>query len=49
LRFEDLAVRLHLNEELAEGLGSDSALFLKGGEAHGCVSLSESLKELIFG
>ena len=49
MRFEDGAGGLHLNEELAEGLGSDSALLLECGEADGCVRLSESLKELLFG
>ena len=38
---EDLALSLHLNEELAEGLGSDAALPVKSGEADGDVGAGE--------
>ena len=46
---EDLALSLHLNKELAEGFGSDSALLLEDGEADGCVGLGQGAEELVFG
>jgi len=38
-----------VNEELAEGFGSDAALLLEDGEADGYVGLAESSEELNFG